>query len=56
MNISKEAPDELKEIYFKETGKMLTDEETLSLANQLFRVYRVLYGRRRPSTDPNLDK
>jgi hypothetical protein len=57
MNLSKEALDELKEIHFQETGKLLTNDEALAMARQLFRVYRVLYSRKPDnSSDPNLDQ
>ncbi len=57
MNLSKEDLDELKEIYFKETRKRLTDDEALAMARQLFRVYRVLYSRKpNQPADPILDK
>ena len=42
--LSKEALEELKKIHFEETGKLLTDEQAITLARDLFRLYRAVYG------------
>lgn len=47
MELSPEALAELKEIHRAETGRELTDDETLAMARHLFRVYRVLFARKR---------
>lgn len=55
MELSPEALAELKEIHRAETGRELTDDETLAMARHLFRVYRVLFARKRrepPATPP----
>lgn len=43
MKLSKKAIDEYKEIYRREYGKTLTDQEAYEQASNLLRLFKVIY-------------
>lgn len=43
MNIPPESLEELRQIHLDQTGELLSDEEVIALARQLFRLYGILY-------------
>ena len=43
MELSKKAIDEYKEIYQREYGKTLTDQEAYEQASNLLRLFKVIY-------------
>lgn len=43
MKLSKKAIDEYKEIYRREYGKTLTDEDAYEQASNLLRLFKVIY-------------
>jgi hypothetical protein len=43
MEISQEAKTELKQVYLKQTGDLLTDQEAEAMAQDLFYLFEVIY-------------
>ena len=43
MRLSKEAIKEFKEIYYKESGKIISDEETQEMGQSLISLFKIIY-------------
>jgi hypothetical protein len=43
MRLSKRAIEEFKEIYFREYGKYLSDEEAQEMGQRLISLFRIIY-------------
>ncbi|MDD8019897.1 MAG: hypothetical protein PHU81_01745 [Acidobacteriota bacterium] len=55
MRLSEKAIKDLKEIYFKEYGKTISDEEAQDLGERLISLFKIIYrpipGKDTPSQD-----
>ena len=43
MGLSKEAIEEFKEIYFKEFGEKISDEEAIGMGENLVSLFEIIY-------------
>jgi hypothetical protein len=53
MRLNKKAIDEFKEIYFREFGQQITDEEAQELVSKLISLVKILCHQTPVHTDPD---